>query len=481
MSFAEYLCEAVESFGKFPALVSGQGAISFEETVALVHEMSLKLETYKLPSGSRIGILMKNSPSQVLILLGIILSGHIAVLYNPSQPPERLHEQITHLDIEMMIGEEKVIPPAVFQKQYVWAEDLVCYEIPPIQRRMTHLRDRRVRPDNEPAMIIFTSGSSGVSKAVLHSFENFRYSAQGSNQVISFQPGDKWLVTLPFFHVSGLALIWRAFSGGGAVVFPDSRESLAWNISHQKVSHVSLVASQLYTLLSNLQDQETDPLAKMKAILLGGGPIPGRMWDQCMERNLAVFPTYGLSEMASSVTVCRTPIEGQGRLHAGNLLPYRELKISPDHEIWVRGQTLFLGYATKNGIEQPYDEEGWFHTGDLGFFDDQQRLHLLGRLDLRFISGGENIYPEEIEDQLLRIPGVEEALVVPVSDEKYGARPEAFVRTRRNLEDLASSLPNELSCSLPKFKIPRKIHPWPEDAPKTDLKRNRAFFMGRVV
>jgi len=142
-------------------------------------------------------------------------------------------------------------------------------------------------------------------------------------------------------------------------------------------------------------------------------------------------------------------------------LPKRDISISERGEILVRGETLFAGYAEGEELVRPVDAEGWFHTRDLGELDESGYLRVRGRIDNLFISGGENIQPEEIEAALCRLERVDEAVVVPVPEEEFGARPVAFVRIN---DGESGDLARELESVLPRFKTPISFHPWPEEA-----------------
>jgi O-succinylbenzoic acid--CoA ligase len=157
-------------------------------------------------------------------------------------------------------------------------------------------------------------------------------------------------------------------------------------------------------------------------------------------------------------------------------LANREVSISESGEILVRGETLFAGYVEGEELDRPLDAGGWFHTRDLGGLDEDGYLRVGGRMDNLFISGGENVQPEEIEEALCRLEGVDEAVVVPVPDEEFGARPVAFVRTDGGVRDLSG----ELESVLPRFKIPIAYHPWPEEA-RRGMKVDRAALGERAL
>jgi O-succinylbenzoic acid--CoA ligase len=147
------------------------------------------------------------------------------------------------------------------------------------------------------------------------------------------------------------------------------------------------------------------------------------------------------------------------------------MKIAADGEILVRGKTLFMGYLEDGQITSAIDSDGWFHSGDIGYFDDNGSLFVVGRKDNMFISGGENIHPEEIEAALMEIDEVTDAVVVPVKNPEFGYRPVAFVRTEPQREITADDLPG-----LPSFKIPIKFYDWPRKYETGGIKLDRRHF-----
>jgi O-succinylbenzoic acid--CoA ligase len=213
----------------------------------------------------------------------------------------------------------------------------------------------------------------------------------------------------------------------------------------------------------------------MKMIMVGGSGLSVSLWEQAKAWKIPVYTTYGLSEMSSSITLSEQPVYKESTYHSGKLIPHRQIKIKENGRILVKGPTLFLGY-----MHAPR-ANGWFITGDMGFFDTNNDLHILGRQDNMFISGGENIYPEEIEQALLRIPEIEKAVVVPTEDIKFGSRPIAYIKTSKNIGDLLRRLSDELSIFLPKYKIPISYLQWPDDYNETSIKLDRAFFKKKSI
>jgi len=338
-----------------------------------------------------------------------------------------------------------------------------------------------------PANIILTSGSSGQPKPAVHSLNNHKASAEGSRSLISLEPGDAWLLSLPLFHIGGLAIINRCAFVGATVALQDRVQGLTVQISRDKVTHLSLVSTQLVRLLK----EDNKGFEGVKTLLLGGGAISSTLLSQLNALSINCFTSYGMTEMASQVTTGEANSDGS----SGRLLPARELKII-DEKIYVKGETLFLGYldAQANTNYQddsttgvcklicPTDDDGWFFTKDRGYWDAEGKLHILGRIDNMFICGGENLQPEEVEAALKQHPAIEDAIVFAQDDEEYGNLPAAIIKVSNSNSAQPSSeaLTQFLANKMARFKRPRVYYPWP-DVESTSLKISRKQLIEAVL
>jgi O-succinylbenzoic acid--CoA ligase len=222
--------------------------------------------------------------------------------------------------------------------------------------------------------------------------------------------------------------------------------------------------------------------------LLGGSAIPRTLIEQSLTLSLNLYLSYGLTEMSSQVATGKVTEAGKSCV---KILPYRQLRISDEGEILVKGEVLFKGYVTGTKLHLPFCDviasgakqspnSGWFATGDMGQIDPQGCLTVTGRRDNMFISGGENIHPEEIEKALLGIKGITEAVVVPKQDNEFGHRPMAFIKYG------GEPLPEDylvkcLQADLPRFKIPTAFHPWPEHLVSQGIKISRQDFLNSLA
>ncbi len=307
-------------------------------------------------------------------------------------------------------------------------------------------------PDSgKAALAILTSGSSGRAKCAVLSLRNLFFSAQSLAHFFNLREGDRWLHVLPDFHIGGFSIWIRCFIRGATVV---SHESVR-NIAIKNLTHMSLVAAQLRTLL----EQGITAPEQLRVVLLGGSAIPPALLGQALQGSYPVYSSYGLTEMASTVAVKKHFDPRNTQPEEALILPGREVKLSGG-EILVKGETLFMGYFQKGCIASPRNEQGWFATGDLGRLSDD-RLTVTGRRDNMFISGGENIQPEEIERHLMRLAGVENVLVLPRPDDRFGHRAVAVVSLSRKLT--ATDIKSFMADHLPAYKIPDSFFHWPAE------------------
>lgn len=311
-----------------------------------------------------------------------------------------------------------------------------------------------------PGTILYTSGSSGVPKAVFHDMEAHVANAHASMERIPLGLGCGWLLSLPLNHVSGLAVLIRCLLSGATVVFPYRAKPLADSIASPMVSHVSVVAVQLQRLLEAGSD-----VSSLTAVLGGGGPFSPSLIDAAVKVGVPLHLTYGMTETASQVATSARVTDPE-HVHVGHPLGETQISVDATGEIRVKGPTLARMMLDKGEWRDPRDAAGWFSTGDLGELLPQGELCIVGRRDRMLISGGENIHPETIETHLAAFPGVRRVAVVPVKDVEYGQRPVAFIDGPTN----AGELRRHLAARLERYFIPDHFFPWPEEVSASAVK-----------
>ncbi len=291
---------------------------------------------------------------------------------------------------------------------------------------------------------ILTSGSQGQARPIGLTYGNHLWSAVGSAFNLGMEPTDRWLCTLPLYHVSGLSIVMRSVIYGTAAVVHDGFdvEKVAASLEGEGITLLSVVATQLRRLL----EAEVD-LLPLRAVLVGGGPVPEEVLEEAIGRGATVVQTYGLTETASQVTTL-SPLDARRKLgSAGRPLLTTHLRIQ-DEEILVQGPTVAPGTA---------DEDGWLHTGDLGRIDEEGFLYVTGRLGDVIVTGGENVIPAEIETVLMRHPDVLDAAAVGRPDPEWQEAVSAIVVLRDGAVVGADELRRHCANALAPFKVPKRF------------------------
>ena len=302
--------------------------------------------------------------------------------------------------------------------------------------------------DEKVFCIINTSATTGKFKSVPVRWSQIEAHVKASANVLGVEEEDNWLVVLPMFHVSGLSIILRTLYNGTRVTIREkfSEQVVLDALETEAVTIVSLVPTVLQRIVERIQ------APTLRAILLGGEFIPMPLLQECVQRNLPVYKTYGMSEtFAQSTTfnVQKYPhkLASVGYPLEGVTIEIRNSDEEGVGEVWISSPMLMKGYLNKEPIK------GAFNTDDIGYVDEDGFLYLLNRRKDIIISGGENIYPKEIEDVLYGMEGILECAVIPVSDSKWGQVPVLCVVTTHIEKDIVDYLLNRLA----KYKVPKRI------------------------
>ena len=291
---------------------------------------------------------------------------------------------------------------------------------------------------------ILTSGTSGRPWPVGLTYGNHLWSAVGSAFNLGVEPTDRWLCCVPLFHVSGLSIVMRSVIYGTSAVIHDGFDvdRVASSLEGDGVTVISVVATQLVRLLEAGVD-----LLPLRAVLVGGGPVPDEVIEEALGRGVTVVQTYGMTETASQVTTL-SPADAERKVgSSGRPLLTTHLRIQ-DGEILVQGPTVAPGFA---------DEDGWLHTGDLGRIDDEGFLYVEGRMGDVIVTGGENVAPAEVEAVLCRHPDVDDAAAVGRADPQWQEAVTAVVVLRNGAQVSADELLTHCAAELAGYKVPKRV------------------------
>ncbi|MGI8586184.1 MAG: o-succinylbenzoate--CoA ligase [Chloroflexia bacterium] len=314
--------------------------------------------------------------------------------------------------------------------------------------------------------VIYTSGTTGQPKGAMLTYGNQWWSAVGSALNLGTMASDRWLACLPMFHVGGLAILMRSVIYGVPVIVHERFDAAAVNraIDEDGVTVLSVVSTMLTRMLDERGGVPYPPT--LRAVLLGGGPAPRPLLEAAAAAGVPVVQTYGLTETASQVATL-SPADALRKLGSAGkpLLPTRLRIAGPNGdmppgevgEILVQGPIVTPGYLGRPEATARALRGGWLHTGDLGYLDAEGYLYVVDRHNDLIISGGENVYPAEVEAALLAHPGVAEAGVVGVPDARWGQVPVAFVLSRPGAAPTEDELIAFCKTRLAGYKVPAGI------------------------
>jgi O-succinylbenzoic acid--CoA ligase len=327
-----------------------------------------------------------------------------------------------------------------------------------------------------PHSIIYTSGTGGDPKGVILTWANLEAAACASADVLQNGRKDRWLAVLPLYHVGGMSILIRSARQGGAVVldgFDPGR--VAVHLREERITLVSLVPTMLFRLL----EVDPGPFPDLRAILLGGGPVSETLLARAAAGRVPVLSTYGLTEAASQVAT--VPLAAALARHKFvEPVPGMELRIvdeaAREVPVGTAGRVQIRGAAVSPGYlhDRPRAPGTWFTTGDLGRLDGDRCLEILGRADDMIITGGENVYPVEVEAALAEHPGVVEAAVFGIDDPAWGQIVAALV-VAPGLDE--QDVDRFLRSRLAGFKIPTRWAFVPT-IPRTGLGKIRRSELG---
>ena len=460
------------------AVVAGDLRIGYRALEQMVSGVAERLGPVGRAGGTIVAVAGSNSVEYVAAVFGILRAGLTACLLNTRVPVITRNSQLAAIGCNLLLTDADRAADLATDSSTVSASASADSGL--------HVRALADVAHGTPgsaddvatlqlaahATIVFTSGSTGAPKAVVHTLANHYYSSLGSESVVPLRETDVWLASLPFFHVGGLAILFRSFLAGASVEIAEPRDAPE-RISRQGITHASLVQAQLKRWVDLGGRVGSD----LRVVLAGGSSIAPGLFRGCTQRGLPIRLTYGSTEMASQIATRLSSDPDVGSGYCGPVLPYREVRIGDSGRIEVRGETRFAGYLTPEGLTSPFDADGWFRTSDVGVLE-ADGLYVTGRLDNMFISGGENVHPELIERVISSVAGVREVVVVPVIDEEYGQVPVAIVDSSGEVD--GDELKAAVSSVHPRYMVPARILSWPggserDDVSKTDRKAMRAY------
>ena len=473
MSLPDWLARCAANFPRRLAVQDERTRWSFADLDHAANRAARQLAALGVQAGDRVALLAGNSCAYVAFIHALTRLGAILVPLNTRLTHSELCWQVRDVRAALLVSDARHADSAATIGQHL--SDLPRADLSEIAGSNTAISETQAKTDvilrstidlDAVQAIIYTSGTTGQPKGAIITYGMQWWNATGSALNLGLAPDDRWLACLPLFHIGGLSILMRSVIYDIGVNVHEHFDAAAVNrsIAEDGVTMISVVAVMLQRMLDA---QSGDYPSSLRCVLLGGGPAPYPLLEECARRHIPVVQTYGLTESCSQA-VTLAPGDALRKLGSAGrpLLPVQlrimhegqEAQAGEPGEICLRGPTITPGYADCPEATARAFHDGWFATGDIGYLDSEGYLYVLDRRADLIISGGENIYPAEIESVLLSHPGVAEAGVRGQPDAHWGQVPVAFVHLREGSAVTGAELLAYAGQRLARYKSPRAIH-----------------------
>mgnify|MGYP000331646318 CR=1 FL=1 len=470
-SVERWLARFAEEHATRRALVFEESAWTYAELTEAARATIAGLAACGIGAGDLVAVMAQPSPAGVVLVHAMLERGIVLVPINTRLAEPEIARALTLTGASALIACD-AIDPALARRVadaadcglLVFSPDVAglepAFELARSPRASKPGRDGLAEG---AALVLLTSGTSGRAKAAVLGLDNLIASATAAARLLASDPEDRWLLCMPLFHIAGLSILVRAALAGAEVQLEPRFVAvrIAEHLEVRGVTHVSLVATTLEQILDARGDRPAPP--SLRAVLVGGGPASERLLRRAIRAGYPIAPTYGLTEAASQVAT-RPPDDGSAFAGGLVVLPGVEVRIvdeadrpvasGVEGEIQLRGPIVMRGYLGDPEATAQALRGGWLATGDIGRLDGAGRLRVFDRRSDLILSGGENVYPAEIESVLVEHPNVLEAGIVGVPDARFGARPLAFVVWRGGALRDAEGLVAWCRLRLAGYKMP---------------------------
>jgi O-succinylbenzoic acid--CoA ligase len=445
--FLRKMNELTENKGEETALVSSSEKTTWKELKEISSENSSIIKEI-FSSTELVPLMFRNPFRFTLAVYSVWRSGKIPVPLNTGASNDEIITTLKLLETDKLISDFNIDAKGFNDNIKI----LDWNELGSIRVPYNNNKENKI---SEIAVVIFTSGSTGYPKGVQISFNNLNANINSIQKLIEITTKDSWLASLPFFHIGGFAIIWRALATGATLYLPEgfSTKDIINAVNDYKPAQISVVSTTLRKLIDDVH-----PYKELKAVFAGGGPVKGELMKVAVDKGFPVYKVYGSTETTSMVSVLTPQHFPEAPESAGKPLGGIEIKIAnPDEngvgEVCVKGKQITAGYL--NGGKNNLTGDEFLRTGDLGFMSNEGYLYITGRKSEFIISGGENINLQKVKNALMSLPLVEDAEAIGIPDEKWGEKLVAVVVTKESAG--SAELKKSLKEILSKFEIPKEI------------------------
>ncbi len=485
MELYHAFCQSAERFSGKTAFEWEGGFLSYGDLLHQSNIVGQYLKEHLSTPRQNVGLLCPNTINFPFGLFGLLGAGHVAVPLNPLLKPEEAATLLSHAETPVLLYDPllKELAEATAKLANVPIQPMAIPEILQNGNLNPSNLDPEVNPE-DLSMILYTSGTTGDPKGVMLSHLNIYSNYDGFTKVLQFNEDDTFPCILPLFHTFAMTVILfgALLKGSRVILFPQFVPQKVIEVIMKEPNVILVAVPPMIYMITHFTPKENAKNHKIRHLVSGGGPLPQDVAKAFVKKfDHELLEGYGLTETSPVVATNRP---GQNRMGTiGTPLPGIEVDVRDENgktlgngvigELCVRGDNVMMGYY-KNSVmtQEAFFEDGWFRTGDMAVKDEDGYLQIVGRLKDVIVCGGENIYPREIEEILLRHPGVLEAAVVGEPNKLRTEIPHAFLVLQDEVKDkvTVSELRKYCREHLAEYKVPEEFT-FIDEMPKTATRK----------
>lgn len=477
--------EQAENIPNKISIVTQSKSLSYKELYKECLFTSQYMHNLGIVEGDHIGILSSHNYRFFVTVNALWIIGAVPIPLNTRNTSEELKRQIKQADIKYLIIDKILnsqfstcLPAGKVLNSKLKIDILINPKFK-VQNLKSNIRYSKFNI-RRSALMIFTSGSSGKSKLVVHTFKSLFESAKATDSFANLSSSDIWFASLPFYHIGGFMILYRALLTGSAIAFPKSlsQNDIRLGLKIFNPTHISIVPTTLLRLI----EKKIKPNPNLKFVFLGGGPSDDQLSINAVLKRWPIVKVYGSSETCSMITALYPSELKQHALSSGKPIGKAMIKIKSKSkknitgEIVVKSKSLFKKYyndprSTNNKLKM-----NWYHTGDYGWIDDEGYLFVDSRREDLIITGGENVSVKEIESTMKTHKKIKDVVAFGSSDKTWGQIVCAAIVSNKLTEKEINIF---LKDKIAGYKIPKRFY-FMKSIPRNEMgkvERNKLFKM----
>jgi long-chain acyl-CoA synthetase len=471
VNIAKNLERSARYFPDRPALREDSSEISYAQFNERASRVATALLQMGIKPGEHLGLCAPNSNDWLAFYFGVLKTGAVAVTLSNALKRDELSLLVKHSKLRFIFASDDRLDELIDLKPDECVEKVISPNGDLSFGRLIETGSERFeavdRDRSDTAAILYTGGTTGIPKGVLLSHENINAAVHNVVFGERSTEDDKALCFLPFNHVFGQMHIMHAtiLSGGCLEMMPSfDMDRVLHLLATGRVTKFFAVPTVYVRFLT--LDRLKEKLGAVRYCFSAAASMAEEIVNQWIERTgLAIYEGYGMTEAAPCVTYnhqCRHVIGSVGTEVGGVEVQIRDekgnrLERGQKGEICIRGRNIMKGYLNNpQATQEAFWEGGWFRSGDVGIFDDNEYLFIVDRLKDMIITGGENVYSREVEEVLYSRPEVQECAVIGIPDKEWGERVTALIIPRSGMSFDPDSLKAYMKSKLSPYKVPKE-------------------------